>query len=122
MLEMSLVGSRRIRSLKRVHLGKDQVTDVLSFPMDWRRPNHGGPWLLGEIIVALPVAERQARRANRTLADQIVRLAVHGYVHLSGRDHEKSRREAGRFHGEERRVLAMLRRKGLMQWDGTLQF
>lgn len=120
-LELSLVGERRIRTLNREHRRKDAVTDVLSFPIDARAPKGGRPWCLGEIVIATPVAARQARRARRTLTQQTLRLAVHGLVHLQGYDHELGPRAARHFETLEARYLTYLKRKGLMPWDGSLR-
>lgn len=120
-LEISLVGERRIRSLNREHRRKDAVTDVLSFPIEAKAPKGGRPWCLGEIVIATPVAARQARRARRTLTQQALRLAVHGLVHLQGHDHELGPRAAKRFEALEARYLNYLSRKGLMPWDGSLR-
>src|SRR5262249_29522105 len=89
-LELRLVGEKTIRQLNRNYLGKDAITDVLSFPLEPTPPFARGPWHLGEVVVALPVAKRQAQRAGRTLLQQVVRLAVHGLVHVQGYDHEKN--------------------------------
>ena len=119
-LELSLVGEVRIRRLNRQFRHKDSVTDVLSFPMDAKKPKGGRPWCLGEIVVATPVARRQAARAGRRLTQQVLRLAVHGMVHLQGYDHERGPRAAQHFHRLESRYLQYLSKKGLMPWDGSL--
>ena len=122
LLEIEVVGNQRIRSLNQRYRRKDKETDVLSFPMHWRAPHRGSPWLLGSIVIAWPVAMRQARMAERAELDQVIRLAVHGWVHLSGLDHERSQAAAKRFQNSERKLLMLLKRKGLMKWDGSLRF
>lgn len=121
-LEVSLVGETRIRQLNRRFLRRDRVTDVISFPLElW--PTFGDvPWHLGEIFIATPVARRQAKIAGRNLTAQIIRLAVHGLVHLQGLDHEKGARAQKKFETKERRFLNHLHKKGLSSWDGLLQF
>jgi len=120
-LEISVVGKSKIARLNGKYLGKNRVTDVLSFPQDWNKPPKDRPWILGEIVIALPVAKQQAKKAGRTLPQQLTRLAIHGLVHLSGLDHEKSSREAENFFHLEARWLKSLDRKGWMPWDGSLQ-
>jgi len=120
-LELSLVGETRIRSLNRKFRGKDRSTDVLSFPLDARRPRAPRPWQLGEIVIALPVARRQARRAGRTLTQQTLRLAVHGLVHLQGYDHERGAEELRRFEILEAQYLNYLSKGGWLRWDGSLR-
>ena len=120
-LDLSLVGATRIRALNREFRKKDSVTDVLSFPIDAAAPKGGRPWCLGEIVIATPVARRQALRARRSLTQQVLRLAVHGLVHLSGLDHELSSAELRRFEKLETHYLRYLSKKGLMPWDGSLR-
>lgn len=119
-LEVTLVGRARIRALNREYRKKDKVTDVLSFPIDASPPKGGRPWHLGEIVIATPVAKDQARRAGRRLTQQVLRLAIHGFVHLHGLDHEIGAAEAKRFEAYEKKYLHFLAKKGLMPWDGSL--
>jgi len=77
---------------------------------------------LGEIFIATQVARRQAQRAERSLTAQVSRLAVHGFIHLQGFDHEKGKRSKTQFEGLEKKYLSYLKRKGLLAWDGSLQF
>lgn len=121
-LELSLVGEKRIRDLNRRYRGKDQVTDVLSFPLDIKPLKGGAPWILGEIVICNAVAQRQARRAGRSLTAQVSRLAVHGLVHLLGLDHEVSKAERLKFERCERSCLKFLDQEGFLKWDGSLQF
>jgi probable rRNA maturation factor len=120
-LELSLVGPKKILQLNRDYRGRAKVTDVLSFPLDPKPVAKRAPWHLGEIVIATEVAKRQAKRARRTLEQQVLRLAVHGYVHLSGLDHEKGTGERRRFEGLEKKYLRYLNRKGWIPWDGSLR-
>jgi probable rRNA maturation factor len=121
-LEVSLVGEKQIRELNRRFLKRNRVTDVISFPMNIRQVFHHVPWHLGEIFIATPVALHQAKQAGRTVTAQVIRLGVHGLVHLQGLDHEGGREARRLFEARERRFLKFLDRKGFYQWDGLLQF
>lgn len=120
-LELSFVGPRRIRELNRRHRRVDKTTDVLSFPLDMKAPAKGRPWHLGEIVICTQVASSQARRAKRSLSQQALRLAVHGFVHLHGLDHEEGERQRQAFEALERSYLRRLDKKGSMKWDGSLR-
>jgi rRNA maturation RNase YbeY len=120
-LELSFVGPARIRELNRRHRKVDKVTDVLSFPLDREEPRRGRPWHLGEIVVCTQVAASQAKRASRSLVQQALRLAVHGFVHLHGLDHEEGEKERIAFEALERKYLRRLDKKGSMKWDGSLR-
>jgi probable rRNA maturation factor len=66
--------------------GKAGPTDVLSFPDGAADPE--GHVYLGDILIAVPVASRQAKEAGHSLAVELERLLLHGLLHLAGYDHE----------------------------------
>lgn len=105
-----LVGDKAMRSLNRRYRGKDRTTDVLSFPLREGRFIRIQPHVLGDIVLSLPAAARQAKTSGEPYHEEIRRLLVHGYLHLLGYDHEKSRAEAGRMIGRERRLREALQR------------
>ena len=74
-LAIELVGEARIRELNREHRGKDEPTDVLSFPVDEAGPS-AGPRELGDVVIC---PEHTA---------DVVEATVHGVLHLCGYDHE----------------------------------
>ena len=80
-LSILLCGDARMRSLNRDWLGLDLPTDVLSFSSGERE-------FLGDIIIALPYAARQARRRGHRLEREVQILLAHGLLHLLGYDHE----------------------------------
>ncbi len=121
-LEISLVDNRTMSALNRRYLKHRGVTDVLSFPLGKTPGAPGVPRHLGEIVVATAVARGQARLARRSLTRQVIRLAIHGLVHLEGFDHARGAREKSQFEIRERRYLKYLAEKGLLKWDGSLQF
>lgn len=73
------------RELNRKFLRRDYPTDVLSFPFNEELP---GGFYLGDIFICLPIAEEQAGENNITVREELLRLMIHGLLHLSGRDHE----------------------------------
>jgi len=95
-------GDRKMRTLNRRYRRKDRSTDVLAFPADVAAA--GGP-LLGDIVVSVPYAARQARRRGEPLSREIDRLLVHGFLHLLGYDHEV---DDGEMDALEARVRAKL--------------
>jgi probable rRNA maturation factor len=105
-----LLGDGAMRTLNRRYRGKDRTTDVLSFPLregGFPRVQHH---LLGDIVISIPAAARQAKAAGETLLDEIDRLLVHGFLHLLGYDHERGGAEARRMEARERRLRGMLKR------------
>ena len=105
-----LVGDKAMRTLNRHYRGKDRTTDVLSFPQREGRFSRIQPQVLGDIVLSLPTAARQAKAAGESYYSEIERLLVHGYLHLLGYDHERSRAEARRMDGRERRLREAIQR------------
>jgi probable rRNA maturation factor len=82
-----LAGDAAVRSLNRTFRRKDRTTDVLSFPAGFETlPDGSRP--LGEIVISVPQAARQAAAAGHALAHELRVLLIHGYLHLLGYDHE----------------------------------
>lgn len=73
----------RMRSLNRRYRGKDRSTDVLAFPS-----GAAGNGYLGDIVISVPYAAREARRRAEPAAREVDRLLLHGLLHLMGYDHE----------------------------------
>lgn len=99
-VSLSFVGERAIRTLNRRWMKKDRPTDVLSFPLGEKGPD--GKYYLGDIVIAVPVAARQAREKGHSLDRELRLLAIHGFLHLLGYDHfagiEEEERKARRRH------------------------
>ncbi len=96
---MALVfaGDRTLHRLNRTYRGKDKPTDVLSFP-------GGGPGGLGDIVISVETAHRNARATRRPLPRELEVLALHGFLHVLGYDHETD-------HGTMDRLERRLRRE-----------
>ena len=99
--EVSLVlaGDRLLRRLNREYRSKDRPTDVLSFP------GEGGEAGLGDIVISVETAERNARRLGRTRAQELDVLALHGFLHVLGHDHETDDGTMERLEGRLRKRL-----------------
>jgi probable rRNA maturation factor len=98
------VADREIHVLNRQYRQKDKPTDVLSFPL----ADEVQPSLLGDVVISVETAARQARRRHHSLREEIQILLIHGILHLLGYDHEVSRSEAIRMHRKEREIKALL--------------
>jgi probable rRNA maturation factor len=102
-LSIALVDDEAIAALNERYRGRARPTDVLSFSLlDGPHAERRGT-LLGDVVVSLETAERQARRAGRSLDDEVLRLLIHGVLHLVGHDHEQAS-DARAMRAEERRV------------------
>ena len=97
---LAFVGEKAMRTLNRRFMKKDRPTDVLSFPLGEKGPD--GKFYLGDIVIAVPVAARQAREKGHGLDRELRLLAIHGCLHLLGYDHfagieEEERKAHGRY-------------------------
>jgi probable rRNA maturation factor len=81
-LSVALLGDDAIRTMNRDHLGHDRPTDVLSFAL-WDPPEP----VVGDVYVGYHQAGRQARDLGVRLDEELVRLVVHGTLHVTGLDH-----------------------------------
>ena len=85
-LSVLLVDDNFIQNLNREHRGKDRPTDVLAFPVD-EEATDSGPRILGDVVISLPTAQRQAESRKRELLPEVRFLLAHGLLHLIGHDH-----------------------------------
>jgi probable rRNA maturation factor len=96
-LSVMLADDATLRELNRDYRQIDRPTDVLSFQqgdLDLRRgPPKGPVGLLGDVVISVPTALRQAKRRRRPLLDEITMLLAHGILHLCGYDHETDAQE-----------------------------
>jgi probable rRNA maturation factor len=92
----------RMRTLNRRYRSKDRSTDVLAFPAG---DAAGG--FLGDIVISVPYAEREARRRAEPRAREIDRLLVHGLLHLMGYDHETDEGQMDALEGRVRKRLGI---------------
>jgi probable rRNA maturation factor len=96
-----------MRALNNSWRGKDKSTDVLSFSqVEGMAVPPGGPHLLGDVVISMPTAARQAVARGHTLEEEMARLLVHGILHLLGHDHVHGGWQAKKMRAEERRLLA----------------
>lgn len=102
-LSIALVSDRQMRALNRRWRGQDAATDVLSFPLE-------EPGILGDVVISIDTARRQAREGRWPLAAELRRLLAHGILHCRGYDHYRPA-DARRMAAAERRLLG---REGLV--------
>ena len=86
-LTLAFVGDAEIRRLNRKFRKKDKATDVLSFPLNERASD--GKFYLGDILISVPTAKRQAAEIGHPLERELEYLAIHGFLHLLGYEHDE---------------------------------
>ena len=102
-----LTDDSAIRSLNRDWRGIDKPTNVLSFPASG--PDTGqGAQLLGDIVIAFETLERECADENCDFLHHLAHLAVHGFLHLNGYDHQ-SDAQAEAMEGLESKIMMRLK-------------
>jgi probable rRNA maturation factor len=124
-ISLTLVDDETIRGINREHRNKDKPTDVLSFPLyhpssalapvpvipssSREAPQALGEpeRLLGDIVISVDTARRQAADYDAPLQSELYRLMIHGLLHVLGHDHEEPG-ERARMESEERRLASAI--------------
>ena len=108
-LSVVLTDDPRIAEANSQWRGIDRPTDVLSFPMDEGEllDSGGAPDPLGDVVISLETATRQAADHDLSVAQEVTFLLIHGFCHLLGHDHGEPE-EAAAMRAEEDRLLAIV--------------
>ncbi|WP_447978060.1 rRNA maturation RNase YbeY [Candidatus Nitrospira bockiana] len=105
-VSIECIGDRRMRALNSQYRRIDATTDVLAFAL--REAPGPSTSLLGDVVISIPQAIRQAYQQAHSPSQEVAALLVHGLLHLLGYDHERSAAEARRMHTKEAAILARL--------------
>jgi rRNA maturation RNase YbeY len=106
-LSLVLVSDRQMRALNRRWRARDRPTDVLSFAQH-EGPGGAPDGVLGDVVISVDTARRQAAERGSSLGREADRLLIHGLLHLLGYDHERSEAEARRMRRRERALARWL--------------
>ena len=101
-----VTGNAALRSLNQKFRGKNQPTDVLSFPMPLSELGKRSRFA-GEIAISADIATQNALRLGHTVAQEVKILALHGILHLAGFDHERDNGEMARKEASLRETLSL---------------
>lgn len=113
-LSVLFVNSRRMKILNDLYRGINKDTDVLSFPLMDKQPDMelstnvpliSGPHILGDIVISVPKALAQAKEFKTGFYDELLRLLVHGLLHLTGYDHEINAYQKRKMEKKERELF-----------------
>lgn len=100
-VSVAFVSPAVMRRLNRDYRGKDKVTDVLSFPFSEKE-------FVGEVLICLAQAKKQAKEYRHSLDDEVTILLTHGLIHLFGYDHIK-KKEAKKMFVLQKTILKKLK-------------
>lgn len=105
-VSIAFVSDETMQSLNRSFRRKNRTTDVLTFPAD-PADYPGGPLPLGDIVISVDQARRQARLEHHSLAMEIRYLILHGILHALGYDHETDQGEMNALELETRQRVGL---------------
>ena len=100
-ISLALISKNEIKKINKLYRKKNRVTDVLAFKLNTKE-------VLGEVVICLDIAKKQAREKKKSLRSELKLLTIHGFLHLLGYDHEKSLIEAERQEKKELEILNLL--------------
>jgi probable rRNA maturation factor len=117
-LSVLFVGSAKMKSLNSAYRGIPRETDVLSFAMNEGKafptgasgltPPSSRSLVLGDIVISVPRTVEQAAEYGVAFGEELIRLLIHGLLHLAGYDHEKGRQQRLKMEKKERELLHAL--------------
>ncbi len=104
---VAFVSDRAMSELNRMWRHKQGTTDVLSFPSEQDRFENAEGSNLGDVVISLEQAARQAKDNHIRLDDEIAQLILHGMIHLCGYDHATDKGEMNRLELRLRKKLGI---------------
>jgi probable rRNA maturation factor len=112
-LSLSLVDDLQIGRLNQQYRNRARPTDVLAFPMREGECTEVNPYLLGDVVISLDTAQRQAASRGYSFEEELSFLLIHGILHLVGYDHENPGSEARRMRKKEKALFLHIKEKFL---------
>ncbi|MEI6125462.1 MAG: rRNA maturation RNase YbeY [Pseudomonadota bacterium] len=103
-----LLDDEQITSLNKKYLNRSGPTDVISFPIHDNFFGYIQPQLLGDVVISIDTALRQAHKRGIALQAELTALLIHGILHLLGYDHEGSPDESKKMQTKEKELYKIL--------------
>jgi len=117
-LSILLTDDPTIAELNHRYLQRARPTNVIAFPMQEGPYSKVNPSMLGDVVISVETAQRQATLAGLSVGRVLEMLLVHGVLHLVGYDHEESEEEARRMEEKEAEILQALKTKCIPAGSG----
>jgi probable rRNA maturation factor len=107
-ISILITDDEQIRELNRTYRGVDKPTNVLSFPMQEVAFSDLASGLLGDVVISLDTAQKEAENADVSLSERMSQLLIHGILHLVGFDHEKGEKSERDMEDKSFELLKLL--------------
>ncbi|MDJ0986209.1 MAG: rRNA maturation RNase YbeY [Desulfobacterales bacterium] len=108
-LSILIVDDQQIARLNQQYLNREGPTNVIAFAMQEGPFAEISPHLLGDVVISVETAHRQAQNAGLEMLDYLDQLLIHGILHLLGYDHENDKSEAHKMEQKAREVFEFIR-------------
>jgi probable rRNA maturation factor len=108
-ISILLVDDPQITILNQQYLDRQGPTNVIAFAMREGEFSHLTPHLLGDVVISMDTAAREAQEADLSPERRFNELLIHGILHLFGYDHEDSAKEARRMEEKSRELMELIR-------------
>ena len=108
-ISLSFVDDENIKQLNKQYLGKDKATNVISFSLREGEYSNINPQILGDIIISVETAQRDAIKENLTVTQELEFLIIHGILHLLGYNHENTtKKETNKMRQKEKDLFNII--------------
>ncbi len=107
-LSILVVDDSEIKTLNKDYLNRSGPTNVIAFPMKEGDFSDINPQLLGDVVISIETAGREALQSGISAEERFAQLLVHGILHLFGFDHEKSEQDARKMEKKSNELLRLI--------------
>lgn len=107
-ISLLITDDAQIQDLNRTYRDVDAPTNVLSFPMHEGEFSDPISFILGDVVISLDTAEKEAMEAGISLSERMSQLLTHGILHLIGYDHERSEEDEKDMEEKSLELLKLL--------------
>jgi probable rRNA maturation factor len=107
-LSILVVDDSEIENLNKDYLNRSGPTNVIAFPMKEGDFSDINPQLLGDVVISMETAGREALQSGISIEERFAQLLIHGILHLFGFDHEKSEQDARKMEKKSNELLGLI--------------
>ena len=107
-ISILIVDDPQIKKLNRKYLNRNSPTNVIAFPMREGEFTHLSPQLLGDVVISIDTAAKEAQNSGMSMEQRFTELLLHGILHLFGYDHETSAQDARKMAEKSRQLLQLI--------------
>ncbi|MFP3999088.1 MAG: rRNA maturation RNase YbeY [Desulfobacterales bacterium] len=108
-LSLLIVDNEQIAEINKTYLYRTGPTNVIAFPMGDSGFNEIQPELLGDIVISVETADKEASNAGYCMEERFTELLIHGILHLLGYDHETNEQDAKQMNEKSDELMAYLK-------------